>query len=76
MKARSAWLITLRDGLQTSLTPYQSKAEGLEALGLPDLGPGLELFGDIPTSITAGSYRKPASASPSLTQRTPCARRS
>ena len=31
--ARSAWLITLRNGEQTSLTLYQSKAEALEAAG-------------------------------------------
>ena len=32
--ARSAWLITLRSGQQTSLTLYQSKAEALEAARL------------------------------------------
>ena len=30
-QARSAWLITFRDGLQTSLTLYQAKADALEA---------------------------------------------
>ena len=34
--ARSAWVITLRDGLQTSLTLYQSKADALEAVGLSE----------------------------------------
>src|SRR5688572_4562811 len=34
--ARSAWLITLRNGQQTSLTLYQSKAEALEAAGLSE----------------------------------------
>ena len=34
--ARSAWLITLRNGRQTSLTLYQSKAEALEAAGLSE----------------------------------------
>jgi ketosteroid isomerase-like protein len=34
--ARSAWLITLRNGQQTSLTMYQSKAEALEAAGLSE----------------------------------------
>ena len=36
VQARSAWLITLRDGRQTSLTLYQSKAEALEAAGLEE----------------------------------------
>jgi ketosteroid isomerase-like protein len=31
--AQSAWVVTLRDGRQTSLTLYQSKAEALEAAG-------------------------------------------
>jgi hypothetical protein len=35
-QARSAWLITLRDGLQTSVTLYQTKQEALNAAGLPD----------------------------------------
>jgi hypothetical protein len=34
--ARSAWLITLQNGRQTSLTLYQSKAEALEAAGLSE----------------------------------------
>ena len=33
-EARSAWLITIRDGEQTSLTMYQTKREALEAVGL------------------------------------------
>ena len=33
-QARSAWLITLRDGKQTSLTLYQTKQEALETAGL------------------------------------------
>ena len=32
--ARSAWLITVRDGKETSLTLYQTKQEALEAAGL------------------------------------------
>jgi ketosteroid isomerase-like protein len=36
IQARSAWLITLQGGQQTSLTLYQTKAEALEAVGLPD----------------------------------------
>jgi ketosteroid isomerase-like protein len=36
VQARSAWLITLRDGHQTSLTLYQSKREALEAAGLSE----------------------------------------
>ena len=32
--ARSAWVITLQNGRQTSLTLYQSKADALEAAGL------------------------------------------
>jgi len=31
VKARSAWLITIQDGEQTSLTLYQTKEEALEA---------------------------------------------
>jgi ketosteroid isomerase-like protein len=34
VQARSAWLITIRDGEQTSLTLYQTKQEALEAAGL------------------------------------------
>jgi ketosteroid isomerase-like protein len=34
VQARSAWLITIRDGKQTSLTLYQTKQEALEAAGL------------------------------------------
>jgi ketosteroid isomerase-like protein len=34
VQARSAWLITIRDGVQTSLTLYQTKQEALEAAGL------------------------------------------
>jgi ketosteroid isomerase-like protein len=33
-QARSAWLVTIRDGKQTSLTLYQTKQEALEAAGL------------------------------------------
>jgi ketosteroid isomerase-like protein len=33
-QARSAWVITFRDGQQTSLTLYQTKREALEAAGL------------------------------------------
>jgi ketosteroid isomerase-like protein len=33
-EARSAWLVTIRDGEQTSLTMYQTKREALEAVGL------------------------------------------
>ena len=36
VQARSAWLITIRDGQQTSLTLYQTKQEALEALGLSE----------------------------------------
>jgi ketosteroid isomerase-like protein len=31
VQARSAWLITMRDGQTTSLTLYQTKQEALEA---------------------------------------------
>lgn len=31
VEARSAWLITIRDGLQSSITMYQTKQEALEA---------------------------------------------
>ena len=34
VQARSAWLITIRDGEQTSLTLYQTKQEAFEAAGL------------------------------------------
>ncbi len=34
VQARSAWLTTIRDGEQTSLTLYQTKQEALEAVGL------------------------------------------
>jgi len=34
VQARSAWLITMRDGAQTSLTLHQTKQEALEAAGL------------------------------------------
>jgi ketosteroid isomerase-like protein len=36
VQARSAWLITIRDGEQTSLTLYQAKQEALEAAGLSE----------------------------------------
>ena len=36
VQARSAWLITIRDGEQTSLTLYQTKREALEAAGLSE----------------------------------------
>ena len=34
VQARSAWLITIRDGKQTSLTLFQTKQDALEAAGL------------------------------------------
>jgi ketosteroid isomerase-like protein len=34
VEARSAWLVTIRQGQQTSLTLYQTKQEALEAVGL------------------------------------------
>ena len=34
VQARSAWLIAIRDGQQTSLTLYQTKQDALEAVGL------------------------------------------
>jgi ketosteroid isomerase-like protein len=34
VQARSAWLITIRGGEQTSLTLYQTRQEALEAAGL------------------------------------------
>jgi ketosteroid isomerase-like protein len=36
VQARSAWLHTIRDGEQTSLTLYQTKQEALEAAGLSE----------------------------------------
>jgi ketosteroid isomerase-like protein len=36
VQARSAWLITIRDGETTSLTLYQTKQEALEAAGLSE----------------------------------------
>ena len=36
VQARSAWLVTFRDGKQTSLTLYQTKREALEAAGLAE----------------------------------------
>ena len=36
VQARSAWLITIRDHKQTSLTLYQTKQEALEAAGLSE----------------------------------------
>src|SRR6476620_9662955 len=36
VQARSAWLITIRDGVQTSLTLYQTRHEALEAAGLSE----------------------------------------
>jgi ketosteroid isomerase-like protein len=36
VQARSAWLVTIRDGETTSLTLYQTKQEALEAAGLRD----------------------------------------
>ena len=36
VQARSAWLITIRDGEQTSLTLYQTKQEALAAAGLSE----------------------------------------
>ena len=35
LEARSAWLVTLRDGMQTSLTLYQTREEALEAARQP-----------------------------------------
>jgi ketosteroid isomerase-like protein len=34
VQARSAWLIRIRDGEQTSLTLYQTKQDALDAAGL------------------------------------------
>ena len=36
VQARSAWLITIRDGEQTSLTLYQTMQDALEAAGLSE----------------------------------------
>jgi len=36
VQARSAWLITIKDGMQTSLTLYQTKQEALEAAGIEE----------------------------------------
>ncbi len=36
VQARSAWLIAIRDGQQTSLTLYQTKQDALEAAGLSE----------------------------------------
>ena len=36
VQARSAWLVTIRDGETTSLTLYQTKQEAVEAAGLRD----------------------------------------
>ena len=36
VQARSAWLITIRNGKHTSLTLYQTKQEALEAAGLQE----------------------------------------
>ena len=36
VQARSAWLITIRDGQHTSLTLFQTKQEALEAAGLSE----------------------------------------
>jgi ketosteroid isomerase-like protein len=36
VEARSAWLISFRDGEQISLTLYQTKRDALEAAGLPE----------------------------------------
>jgi len=36
VQARSAWLITMRDGKTTSLTMYQTKQEALNAAGLSE----------------------------------------
>jgi len=36
VQARSAWLIRIRDGEQTSLTLYQTRHEALEAAGLSE----------------------------------------
>jgi ketosteroid isomerase-like protein len=37
VQARSAWLITYRDGEVTSFTPYQTRQEALEAAGPSEL---------------------------------------
>jgi ketosteroid isomerase-like protein len=36
VQARSAWLVTIQDGEQTSLTLYQTKQEALEAAGVKE----------------------------------------
>ena len=36
VKARSAWVVTFRDGQETSLTLYQTKREALKAAGLSE----------------------------------------
>jgi ketosteroid isomerase-like protein len=36
LQARSAWLVTIRDGEQSSLTLYQTKQEAREAAGLQE----------------------------------------
>jgi ketosteroid isomerase-like protein len=36
VQARSAWLVTIRDGEQTSLTLYQTKQDALEAAELSE----------------------------------------
>jgi ketosteroid isomerase-like protein len=36
VQARSAWVITFRDGKQTSLTLYQTKEDALQAAGLSE----------------------------------------
>ena len=40
VEARSAWLITFRDGEQASLTLYQSKQEALGSRRVVGVGPG------------------------------------
>lgn len=35
-QARSAWLVTIREGQQASLTLYQTRQEALEAAGLAE----------------------------------------
>jgi ketosteroid isomerase-like protein len=39
VQARSAWLITIRGGEQTSLTLYQTRQEALEAVNVMKKGP-------------------------------------
>jgi ketosteroid isomerase-like protein len=38
-EVRSAWVVTIRDGEQTSLTLYQTKQEALEAVNVMKKGP-------------------------------------